>query len=745
MLFGPGRKTTQRGCFSRSLFLAIKTLLQRHSRLRSVPRSEANKEGTIRFGWLWTALIAFATAASAETIRVTSWNLNLWSDAAGASTSNHLDAGAIAAELRRLDPDVILLQHVLDADSCTRLAEALKPADYHVIARPAFGSEPAEVPRIEAVTNLEELRLSYETRIWQTKVDLDSAQKQLVQGRAALGGIAEELASQGITNWSDVTPNTASEYGDITRQIEMLGDQERDLLRRGYKEAHPLVQSVRTQLRTFSTRKAALDRNSPTLKYIVAGTNEPNWSLARQLDENRSLNSRVAALLTDLKSEEDQLSKLIGGLTKTVEPADDKRPVGNPTEPVQVAILAKQKAYFTLSHPWAGTNRADFSGFAFSALQTSKRRIGFFTVDFGSLDATGSVRRLLDEISSIRKWEQNQVEIFLLAGTFGNSRKRTPEEQNQAMRVLLRAGFSDALADLTAEQRGIDTSRNKPQPDWMLVESVGLALNPQVTAGMARYRLPITCDIELDPAKAAAGRLARVEAQTSAPLRQRQPERLLPLWSGVVFFSAVCFLSLGWMIGRRRNWRLRKPPHLVPVPAERALSTPSSYTVIVAPTSMTGSAFDQAALPPVVPTVHVDTPGAGPTHSGTWEQRALLAEHRARQAEAVVRQGLLPHLSRWMREKLLRKLLVDRGQLLAAQQEATRKVMAVDARLNQLEVQIHQQTRVYMKRIEELTAELVAAKEENRELIRTKITRVKLEMEAARQKLLDQQGNAGGS
>jgi hypothetical protein len=97
-----------------------------------------------------------------------------------------------------------------------------------------------------------------------------------------------------------------------------------------------------------------------------------------------------------------------------------------------------------------------------------------------------------------------------------------------------------------------------------------------------------------------------------------------------------------------------------------------------------------------------------------------------------------------MREKLLRKLLVDRGQLLAAQEEATRKVMAVDARLTKLEVHIQQQTRGYVKRIEELTAELLAAKEENRELIRSKITQVKIEMEAARKKLLDQQSNGGG-
>ncbi len=84
--------------------------------------------------------------------------------------------------------------------------------------------------------------------------------------------------------------------------------------------------------------------------------------------------------------------------------------------------------------------------------------------------------------------------------------------------------------------------------------------------------------------------------------------------------------------------------------------------------------------------------------------------------------------------------MTDRSQLMAAQQEATRKVLAVDARLSKLEVQIQQQTRVYVQRIEELTAELLAAKEENRELIRAKITQVKIEMETARKKFLQQKG-----
>jgi hypothetical protein len=178
--------------------------------------------------------------------------------------------------------------------------------------------------------------------------------------------------------------------------------------------------------------------------------------------------------------------------------------------------------------------------------------------------------------------------------------------------------------------------------------------------------------------------------------------------------------------------------------ARNAGTTPSGYTVIVTPLSITGSAPDSPpALPSAMPLVHLETPSARQTQSATWEQRALAAEAQAKHAQTIIQQGLLPDLGRWLKQKFLRKLLVHRSQLLAAQEEATRKVMAVDARLTKLELQIQQQTQSYMRRIEELTAELLAAKEENRELIRSKIAQVKIEMEAARKKILEQQSSSG--
>ena len=64
--------------------------------------------------------------------------------------------------------------------------------------------------------------------------------------------------------------------------------------------------------------------------------------------------------------------------------------------------------------------------------------------------------------------------------------------------------------------------------------------------------------------------------------------------------------------------------------------------------------------------------------------------------------------------------------------------MAVEERLSRLEQQIQRQNAGYQARIEDLTRDLIVAKEENRELIRARIAQVKAEMEAARVRMMAQ-------
>lgn len=93
-------------------------------------------------------------------------------------------------------------------------------------------------------------------------------------------------------------------------------------------------------------------------------------------------------------------------------------------------------------------------------------------------------------------------------------------------------------------------------------------------------------------------------------------------------------------------------------------------------------------------------------------------------------------MSGWLKQKLVRKLVTDRAQLMEAQQLAARMANTLDTRLARIEAQIQQQNQAYVRRIEELNKELAAAREENRELIRERIAQVKAEMEAARARVL---------
>lgn len=104
----------------------------------------------------------------------------------------------------------------------------------------------------------------------------------------------------------------------------------------------------------------------------------------------------------------------------------------------------------------------------------------------------------------------------------------------------------------------------------------------------------------------------------------------------------------------------------------------------------------------------------------------------AAREQALQRSSFLAHLSQWLKQRLVQRLITDRVQLLQNQEAATLQIQDVDQRLARVERQIKEHTRAYEERIADLSRELLAAREENRELIRARIEQVKAEMHAAR-------------
>jgi hypothetical protein len=191
---------------------------------------------------------------------------------------------------------------------------------------------------------------------------------------------------------------------------------------------------------------------------------------------------------------------------------------------------------------------------------------------------------------------------------------------------------------------------------------------------------------------------------------------------GVALGAIVAFAASFWILARRGQ--SFGPPR----PALRAAGgdEPPSYQTIVGTRSATEAALANVASSRMPqPIIYLEAPGTRQTQAEALRQRVLTAEQRAEHANAMIRRGLIPYLSQWLEQKLVRRLLADRAQLLETQQAATHKVMAMEERLSRIEQQIQQQSDTYQARIEALSREFLIAKEEQRELIHACITQLK--------------------
>lgn len=105
---------------------------------------------------------------------------------------------------------------------------------------------------------------------------------------------------------------------------------------------------------------------------------------------------------------------------------------------------------------------------------------------------------------------------------------------------------------------------------------------------------------------------------------------------------------------------------------------------------------------------------------------------------SAIRAGMLRQLGHLLREKLVRGLMSQRGQLLEAQNSAAAEMAELERRLNELQAPLQERLRAYENRIADLEKALTVKGEENRELIKAKIqlTRRQLEAERARNRLV---------
>ena len=94
-----------------------------------------------------------------------------------------------------------------------------------------------------------------------------------------------------------------------------------------------------------------------------------------------------------------------------------------------------------------------------------------------------------------------------------------------------------------------------------------------------------------------------------------------------------------------------------------------------------------------------------------------------------VRQGLLT----WFKSIFMQRIIADRRRMIADESEATRRTLAIEQKLSELQVSLQDRISGYENRIARLENELSAATFENRELIRNQISELKQKVAKAKE------------
>jgi endonuclease/exonuclease/phosphatase family metal-dependent hydrolase len=402
----------------------------------------------------------------------------------------------------------------------------------------------------------------------------------------------------------------------------------------------------------------------------------------------------------------------------------------------QVAVLSKASACLAWSEPWqnSGPSPVAPGGFAFAAIRLGDKNVGVFSVQLGEAAASGadgsrraasqlareeSARQLVRQIASLQNWKTNRLQAFIVAGDFDARPDDLPLARQKTFSCLEQAGFENAFTGLPSEKLATPPAKaHRPAAtlDFIFTRDAGL-LAPLLVTQIAPWEHDaVTFETDLVAHKAAPA--PAVIANATAPARY--PQTLF--W--IAGFLACCLALFVFARKLARRPELQPPTAaLLELKAKTgpSMAAPRADRIILAPPSNG------------LPSVHIAAEGFTQTQSQNWRPCPDVAPVAGRMPVAV-RAGVIASLSRWLKQMLVRQLVSDRAQLLATQQAAALKVLAVDERLAKIERHIQQRNQEYEQRIDDLLKELVTAREENRALIRAKIALLKAEMEKARLK-----------
>ena len=121
-----------------------------------------------------------------------------------------------------------------------------------------------------------------------------------------------------------------------------------------------------------------------------------------------------------------------------------------------------------------------------------------------------------------------------------------------------------------------------------------------------------------------------------------------------------------------------------------------------------------------------------PARMGSMDALEVVAP--AKEGSTDLRSLLAPHLARLLMNKFVRRLIVQRAEMISAQEKVAAEIAELEARLAEIHAPLKERLRAYESRIQELETQLSAKNAQNRELILAQIEGVKKRLETERAK-----------
>jgi len=390
----------------------------------------------------------------------------------------------------------------------------------------------------------------------------------------------------------------------------------------------------------------------------------------------------------------------------------------------QVAILSRRPVVLAWTEPWKAEGAmAPTGGLAGAAVRVGAEVVVVFSVQIENNVASGDSERdiqinilerefaasqLAEQARSIDSRLTNHAAAVIIAGSLNTNPDEPQFVSENTVRLLEEAGFQNAFNGTRFRDRitrPADGEVADATCDYVLARGAKFPGKAAILTSNLSGHLPVTCDL--------------VVPSPDPILENRTPRRIGPLWLAPLI-AAPLLLLVWWRIGSRR--RYYSPARLGDFPGDGHLALPDEaehgFAELTEPAQ---------SLPPNQDPALDSTD----TQIEFLRSRADAAEQRATRAVEVVRQGLVPHLARLMKDVLFRRVVSQRAQLVQMQQAGALRVAEIEQRLAAIQTQLQSRLSAYEQRIAELEEEVSAKDQANRELLAAQMQMMKQVLETS--------------